>query len=91
MKALCAQLGAVVLVIGKETEFVPEYLTNLLGGIAVLTATATGLFKSPGNAVEERQVKVMAVPYYANANRGTCPMQVWMAEDKEVAEPQGQE
>jgi DUF1680 family protein len=35
--------------------------------------------------------KVTAVPYYANANRGTSPMQVWMAESQDVAKPQRQD
>jgi hypothetical protein len=31
------------------------------------------------------------VPYYANANRGTCQMQVWMTERQDGSVPQRQE
>ena len=34
---------------------------------------------------------VTATPYFANANRGTCPMQVWMPETRQITEAQRQE
>lgn len=73
------------------TEFTAEYKPNLLGGVTVLHATATGVFQTPLNAVESVPFKVTAIPYYANANRGTCSMQVWMAEGPESCSPAKQE
>jgi len=79
------------LVIPPEAKFTPEFRSNLLGGVTVLNATATGVFKTATDQVVSTPFKVMAVPYYANANRGTCQMQVWMAESQEHAKPQKQE
>ena len=63
----------------------------LLGGVTVLKATATAGFRTPADHVVLAPFQVTAVPYYANANRGTCQMQVWMAENQDVSEPQKQE
>jgi len=85
--------GAAVqnLVIPVGTEFTPQYRSNLLGGVTILDATATALFKTASNQVVSVPFKVMATPYYANANRGTCQMQVWMAENENGCKPQNQE
>jgi DUF1680 family protein len=79
------------LVIPEGTEFTPEYRSNLLGGVTVLHATATAVFQTPANAVVSMPFKVTAIPYYANANRGTCQMQVWMPEAQEGCSPQKQD
>jgi len=78
------------LVIPPETEFTPEFRSNLLGGVTVLKGKATALFQTAANEVP-LPFQVMAVPYYANANRGTCQMQVWMPEARAGAKPQNQE
>ena len=79
------------LVIPLEAKFTPEFRADLLGGVTVLNATATGVFKTAVDKVVSTPFKVTAIPYYANANRGTCQMQVWMAESQERAKPQKQE
>ena len=79
------------LVIPPGTEFTPQYKSNLLGGITVLHASATAVFRTPANEVISTPFKVTATPYYANANRGTCPMRVWMPERQEDCRPQKQE
>src|SRR6185369_13126920 len=79
------------LVISAGTEFTPEYRSNLLGEASVLQATATGTFQTPLNAVLSVPWKVTAIPYYANANRGTSQMQVWMPEGQDGCSPQKQE
>jgi DUF1680 family protein len=79
------------LVLPPGTEFTPKYEPDLLGGVTVLKATATGIFRTPSDHVVPAPFQVTAVPYYANANRGTCQMQVWMAENQETSEPQKQE
>ncbi len=79
------------LVIPAGTEFIPKYEPGLLGGVTVLEATATGIFRTPANHVVPVPFTVTAVPYYANANRGTCQMQVWMADTEGASEPQKQE
>jgi DUF1680 family protein len=79
------------LVISSEAEFTPEYRGNLLGGVSVLKATASGIFQTPEKEAVSIPFKVTAIPYYANANRGTCPMQTWMAETQAESKPQRQE
>ena len=86
MEAPCKNL-----VIPPGTEFTPQYRSNLLGGVTVVTETTTALFRTAENAVISVPFKVTAVPYYANANRGTCPMQVWMPEREEDCRPEKQE
>lgn len=79
------------LVIPPETEFKRKFEPDLLGGVTVLKATATGVFRTPSDHVVPEPFQITAVPYYANANRGTCQMQVWMPESQDVSEPQKQE
>jgi len=88
-----ADNGAAVknLAVPAGTEFTPEYRSDLLGGVTVLHATAIGVFQTPLNTVVSAPFKVTAIPYYANANRGTCPMQVWMAEAADGCGPSKQE
>jgi DUF1680 family protein len=82
--------GAAVqnLVLPPGTEFKPEYRSNLLGGVTVLNGTAAGVFQSGKEQTTSVPFKVTAMPYFANANRGTCQMQVWLAEDQKNAKPQ---
>jgi DUF1680 family protein len=88
-----ADNGAAVknLALPSSAAFVPEHRGNLLGGVTVLEATATGVFQTPLNEVASVPFKVTAIPYYANANRGTCQMQVWMPEDQDGCRPEKQE
>ncbi len=79
------------LILPVETEFTPEYRSNLLGGITVLSATATAVFQTSANKVISVPFKAAAIPYYANANRGTCEMRVWMPEGRDGCSPQKQE
>ena len=85
--------GAAVqnLVIPPGTKFRPEHRSDLLGGVTILNAPATAVFRTPANQVVATPFQVMAVPYYANANRGTCQMQVWMPENQDGSNPQKQE
>jgi DUF1680 family protein len=79
------------LIILPGAEFTPEYRSNLLGGVTILSGSATALFKEGSNPARQIPTRVAAIPYFANANRGTCPMQVWMPQNNEAARPQNQE
>jgi uncharacterized protein len=79
------------LAIPPGTDFTPEFRPDFLGGVTVLNATAKGTFRTSAKHVVAERVKVTAIPYYANANRGTCQMQVWMADDQEKSKPLQQE
>lgn len=88
-----ADNGAAVknLAIPAGADFIPQYRAELLGGVTVLQATATGVFQTSLNAVESMPFKVTAIPYYANGNRGTCQMQVWIPESADGCSPSKQE
>ena len=79
------------LAIPAGAEFTSEHRSNLLGGVTVLNATAIAVFRTPADHVSSVPFKVMAVPYYANANRGTCQMRTWIPEDPARAAAQKQE
>ena len=79
------------LVVPPSTEFTSEYRSDFLGGVMVLNATAIGVFRTGANQVVSLPFNVKAIPYYANANRGTCQMQVWMPEGQELSRAQKQE
>ncbi len=79
------------LVVPPGTGFNPEFKSNVLGGVTVLTGTATAVFQNEAHQVVPTPFKVTAIPYYANANRGTTPMQVWLADNPATAKPQRQD
>jgi DUF1680 family protein len=84
------ELRDVVLPAG--AAFQPEFLPELLGGVVVLRGVAEAVPPDAGwagrlyrPAEEEQQpagqpVPITAIPYYAWANRGANPMQVWLRE-----------
>jgi DUF1680 family protein len=79
------------LAIPPETKFTPEYQAHLLGGVMVLKATAPAIFKTAAGQVTPVPFQISAIPYYANANRGTCQMEVWIAERQDKSTPENQE
>jgi DUF1680 family protein len=83
--------GVENLAIPPGTIFKPEYRGNLLGGVTVLTGEATAVFQTGKDHATPVPFKVTATPYFANANRGACPMQVWMEQRPEDAKPARQE
>lgn len=88
-----ADNGAAVqnLVLPPDTAFTPEYRREVLGGVTVLRAKATALFHTGRDQVTPQPFDVTATPFYANANRGACPMEVWLPATPEGAKAQGQE
>ena len=88
-----ADNGAAVqnLVIPPGTAFTPEYKPNVLGGVTVLTGRVTAWFQNAAGLAAPAPFRATAIPYFANANRGTTPMQVWMPENQDAAKPQRQD
>lgn len=55
------------------------YRPNLLGGITTLSFSTPSLAVAPdGKSVETRNKTITAIPYFAWANRGQSPMQIWI-------------
>jgi DUF1680 family protein len=70
------------LVIGSEATFTPEPRPDLLGGVTVLRGKAAVLGTEGGSS----PIEVLAIPYFANANRPNAgPLMVWMAATPEAA------
>jgi DUF1680 family protein len=78
-------------VVNPDTTFTASHRPGLLGGVTVLTAPVTGLFQDKNDPVLRWPKTITAIPYYANANRGTCTMEVWVAADQSYCRPQKQD
>jgi DUF1680 family protein len=58
----------------ESAPITPQWRADLLGGVTTLRASAKRLPVGEGTPVD---TEVVAIPYYANANRGPAQMQVW--------------
>ena len=58
----------------EDAPITPEWRRDLLGGVTILRAAGKRLPIGDGVPVD---ALVVAIPYYANANRGPAEMQVW--------------
>ncbi len=67
-----------------NADFQTEFRPDLLGGVQVLTGpvTVVGLDENE-NRILQKQVTVMAIPYYAWCNRRANEMVVWLPTQKE--------
>jgi DUF1680 family protein len=76
------------MVLDPAAAIVPKHRPNLLGGVTVLeTAAREASRGTDGSVVLGPSRSVVAVPYFAWANRGASPMQVWTASDPSAAVP----
>ncbi|MEJ7682406.1 MAG: hypothetical protein WKG06_32050 [Segetibacter sp.] len=64
-----------------KTVFTTQYNNYLLGGVVTLQANAPVVDASAdGTSVVTVNKKIVAIPYYSWANRGSGEMQVWVPE-----------
>jgi len=84
------------LVLPPHTPLVPRHRAGLLGGITVLEGTGLALYRTawpeqlylPASRVPGvTNIPLLAIPYFANANRQPGEMQVWIAETPQQALP----
>jgi hypothetical protein len=69
--------------IPKTAKFESEHRKDLLGGVTVITGQAMEVSRGGDKvSVVEKKIPLVAVPYYARANRDVTSMVVWMLEDK---------
>ena len=69
--------------IPKTAKFESEHRKDLLGGVTVITGEAMEVSRGADKvSVVEKKIPLVAVPYYARANRDVTSMVVWMLEDK---------
>lgn len=69
-----------------ESRLEPEYRPDLLAGVTIIKSVALTA-TAGGSAPESREL--IAIPYYANANRGPASMAVWIPRTIADATPIG--
>jgi uncharacterized protein len=75
------------LVLSDDASLASEFRSNLIGGVQVVTGTATALsYNQAGTLVRQAQA-FTAIPYYAWANRGRGEMIVWLPRTEAAANP----
>jgi uncharacterized protein len=69
--------------IDPKTTFKAEHRKGLLGGVTVLKGEAMEVSRGGDKvSVIEKRIPLVAIPYYARANRDATSMVVWMLADK---------
>lgn len=68
------------LILAEEVQLTPEWKSDLLNGVMVLTGSVKAKQISGG---EERPF--LAIPYYSWNHRGPCEMAVWLPDNPETA------
>jgi hypothetical protein len=74
------------IVLDDSARLVTEPRPDLLNGVTVISAEATGYRMRDGKPVAERQ-RLTLIPYYAWAHRGNGDMAVWLARQPAKARP----
>ena len=69
---------ALNLVVPDGARFTSEFDRRLLNGVQVVRGTATALSRASAGQIQEQPHRLVAIPYYAWANRGAGEMQVWL-------------
>jgi len=70
------------LVLSEPTVLTPEWRSDLLNGVTVLTGGVERKSISGNANATLAEVPFMAIPYYAWNHRGPCEMAVWLPEDE---------
>jgi hypothetical protein len=76
------------LVIPDQTELSGAYRKDFLGGVGVITGKVLALDRAGDKvSLERNSHNLVAIPYYAWANRGQGEMAVWLAREESKALP----
>jgi hypothetical protein len=78
---------ALHLMIGEEPGFSYSFDPNLLNGVGLIRASGYSLTGTLEGPVSKSPASLVAIPYYAWANRGNGEMTVWIPETLEAATP----
>jgi hypothetical protein len=76
---------ALNIVVPDSARLQGEFRSGLLNGVAVVTGRVQAVDRGPGGSVRVRPHELVAIPYYAWANRGMGEMQVWLPRQAEKA------
>jgi len=78
--------GALHVIVPDKAALKGEYRPSLLNGVEVITGQAQALVRAQdGVSVRTTAHSLVAIPYYAWANRGMGEMTVWIARDSGTA------
>lgn len=72
------------LVVPDEAEFDVEFKADLLNGVPVIKGKAFRMEKDKTGRTKQVDLPLLAIPYYAWANRGKTEMAVWLARTLEA-------
>jgi DUF1680 family protein len=75
------------LILDEKKPFVTEFRPELLNGVTVIKGEATSSRRTTDGRTEESKAQLVAIPYYAWANRGAGEMSVWLPVQKSAARP----
>jgi DUF1680 family protein len=84
-------------VLPAESELTATFQKDVLGGVTIIEGTSLTvtrekwpdqLYRTARSGMTTAKSPMVAIPYFANANRAAGNMQVWIAEDPSVATPQ---
>jgi DUF1680 family protein len=75
------------LMLPDDAELETEFRRDLLNGVTVVKSKVISFKKDAAGNVEKKQVDLVAIPYYAWANRGPGEMVVWLPNNEASAVP----
>ena len=75
------------LILPDDAKLTSEFRKDMLGGIEVIMANALAATPGEGDKpLVKAEHKLLMIPYYAWAHRGTGEMDVWLARNDEAIE-----
>ncbi|HSC27031.1 MAG TPA: beta-L-arabinofuranosidase domain-containing protein [Vicinamibacterales bacterium] len=69
---------ALHIVVPDDARLESEFRAELLDGVSVITGRVRSVGRGVGGSVRQQAHRLVAIPYYAWANRGMGEMQVWL-------------
>lgn len=75
------------LYVSETAPMTTEFRPAMLGGVQVVKTRATSVGMNAAGQVEKKETDLIAIPYYAWANRGKGDMAVWLARSEANATP----
>jgi DUF1680 family protein len=71
-------VGVQNLVLSPKAPLEAEYRKDMLGGVAIVRGPVTAQYRAKDGSARSKTVQFVAIPYYANCNRGPTEMRVWL-------------
>jgi len=78
---------ALNIVVPDTARLASEFRPDLLDGVAVITGNVTAVDRRSDGTTRTAPHQLVAIPYYAWANRGMGEMQVWLPRAPDLARP----